>query len=352
MFLLFAYLFLAIGVSFVCSALEASLLSITPSYIESLKQAGKTYGTELEKLKSNVDRPLAAILSYNTIAHTVGAAGVGAQATKLFGEAYFGVISAVLTLAILVLSEIFPKSLGATYWKQLAPFIGKMLNFMILSIYPLVKMSEWMTRFFKNEEENKTTREEVAALANMATRDGVFEENESKIIYNLIRFRSIFVYHVMTPRTVTVALEENTSLKDFLLDTSIKKFSRIPIYEERIDQVTGYILKYDVLEKLAQDQFGYVLKDLKRKILVVQTDDPIPEVLEILMQAREHLAMVTDEYGGLAGIVTMEDILETLLGLEIQDETDGVSDMQELARNQWKERALKMGLFPPGENID
>jgi CBS domain containing-hemolysin-like protein len=352
MFLLFFYLFLAIGVSFVCSALEASLLSITPSYIESLKQAGKRYGQQLAHLKSNVDRPLAAILSYNTIAHTVGAAGVGAQATKVFGEAYFGIISALLTLAILVFSEIFPKSLGATYWKQLAPVMGKVLNFMILSIYPLVKVSEWMTQFFKSRDENKTTREEVAALANMATRDGVFEENESKIIYNLIRFRSILVHHVMTPRTVTVALEENTSVKDFLLDSSIKKFSRIPIYDAHIDQVTGYILKYDVLEKLAQDQFGYVLKDLKRTILVVRADDPIPEVLEILMQAREHLAMVTDEYGGLAGIVTMEDILETLLGLEIQDETDGVSDMQELARNQWKERALKMGLFPPGENID
>jgi len=352
MTLLFLYLFLALGVSFVCSALEAALLSITPSYIESLKQKGKAYGKVLEKLKLNVDRPLAAILSYNTIAHTVGAAGVGAQAVKIFGEAYFGIISALLTLAILVLSEIFPKSLGATYWKQMAPIMGKVLNFMILSIYPLVKVSEWMTRFFKNQEGNKTSREEVTALTNMATREGVLEENESKIIYNLIRFQSILVYHVMTPRTVTVALEENTSLKDFLLDTSIKKFSRIPIYEERIDQVTGYILKYDVLERLAQDQFGYVLKDLKRNIMVVEVDDPIPEVLEKLMQTREHLAMVTDEYGGLAGIVTMEDILETLLGLEIQDETDGVRDMQELARSQWKERALKMGLFPPGENID
>ena len=255
MTLLFLYLFLALGVSFVCSALEAALLSITPSYIESLKQKGKAYGKVLEKLKLNVDRPLAAILSYNTIAHTVGAAGVGAQAVKIFGEAYFGIISALLTLAILVLSEIFPKSLGATYWKQMAPIMGKVLNFMILSIYPLVKVSEWMTRFFKNQEGNKTSREEVTALTNMATREGVLEENESKIIYNLIRFQSILVYHVMTPRTVTVALEENTSLKDFLLDTSIKKFSRIPIYEERIDQVTGYILKYDVLDRLAKDQF-------------------------------------------------------------------------------------------------
>ncbi|SHM30656.1 Hemolysin, contains CBS domains [Cyclobacterium lianum] len=352
MILLFFYLFLAIGVSFVCSALEAALLSITPSYIESLKQKGKSYGNTLEKLKSNVDRPLAAILSYNTIAHTVGAAGVGAQATKIFGEAYFGLISALLTLAILVFSEIFPKSLGATYWKQMAPIMGKILNFMILSIYPLVKVSEWMTRFFKDQGAKQTSREEVAALTNMATREGVLEENESKIIYNLIRFQSILVYHVMTPRTVTVALEENMGLKEFLLHPGIKKFSRIPIYEESIDQVTGYILKYDVLEKLAQDQFGYVLKDLKRNIIVVAVEDPIPEVLEKLMQAREHLAMVTDEYGGLAGIVTMEDILETLLGLEIQDETDGVKDMQELARMKWKKRAMKMGLFPPGENID
>lgn len=352
MILLFFYLFLAIGVSFVCSALEASLLSITPSYIESLEQSGKKYADNLRKLKQNVDRPLAAILSYNTIAHTVGAAGVGAQATVIFGEAYFGLISAILTLAILILSEIFPKSLGATYWKQMAPFLGKILNFMILSIYPLVKVSEWLTRFFKKNSENTTSREEVAAITNMATRQGVLEESESKIIYNLIRFKSIYVHNVMTPRTVTVALDEDTGLKDFLLNKEIKKFSRIPIYEDSIDQVTGYILKYDVLEKLAQDQFGYALKDLKRKILVVHSSDPIPEVLEKLMQAREHLAMVADEYGGLAGIVTMEDILETLLGLEIQDETDRVEDMQELARDKWRERAKKMGLFPRGENID
>ncbi|WP_143960631.1 CNNM domain-containing protein [Litoribacter populi] len=353
MTLLLFYLFLALGISFVCSLLEASLLSISSSFIETQIQAGKKYAYQLKVLKEDIDRPLAAILSFNTIAHTVGAAGVGAQAVKVFGNEYFGIISAILTFLILVLSEIFPKSLGAGYWRQLAPFIGTMLNGMIWILYPVVIMSEKLTKIFKGNNGQTTSREEVAALTHIATQEGWFAESESKIIHNLVRFRTIQVNHVMTPRTVTLALDEELKLKEFFTRKEVRAFSRIPVYNGSIDNITGYILKYDALEKLAHDEFDVKLKQLKRPITVVQNTDPIPNILELLLGKREHIAMVVDEYGGMNGIVTMEDILETLLGLEIQDESDATQDMQDLARTQWKSRAAKMGIIiPPSENED
>lgn len=354
MTLLIIYLLLAVGVSFLCSTLEAALLSITPSYLHTQDEKGKSYAASLINLKVNIDRPLSAILSFNTIAHTVGAAGVGAQAIQVFGSQYFGWISAGLTIAILVFSEIIPKSIGANYWKQLAPYIGSVLNAMIFILYPLVIISEFITNIFKGSGENTVSREEVAALTNIATKEGVFEEGESKIINNLIRFKSIKVVNVMTPRIVTTILEENETLESFFNNKELHRFSRIPIYKGNIDHITGYILKYDVLEKLADDQFDLTLGSLRRDISMVFEQDPIPKVLEMLMDKREHLALVVDKYGGMAGIVTLEDILETLLGLEIQDEMDSEADMQQLARKQWVERAKKMGIIFPeqGENID
>lgn len=354
MTLLLLYLFLALGVSFLCSTLEAALLSITPSYLHTQEEEGKPFAKSLIKLKQNIDKPLSAILSFNTIAHTVGAAGVGAQAIKVFGSYYFGWISAGLTIAILVFSEIIPKSIGANYWKQLAPYIGGVLNAMIFILYPFVIISEYITKAFKGNGENTVSREEVAALTNIATKEGVFEEGESKIINNLIRFKSILVGHVMTPRTVATVLEEKETLESFFANKESHKFSRIPIYKGSIDNITGYILKYDVLEKLAEDQFDLTLGNLRRDISVVYEHDAIPKVLEMLMGKREHVALVVDKYGGMAGIVTLEDILETLLGLEIQDEMDSEEDMQQLARKQWVDRAKKMGIIFPesGENID
>ncbi|MBD8489654.1 HlyC/CorC family transporter [Echinicola sp. CAU 1574] len=354
MTLLILYLFLAIGISFLCSALEAALLSITPSYIASQQEKGKDYARKLMKLKENINQPLAAILSFNTIAHTVGAAGVGAQAVEVFGQQYFGWISAGLTIAILIFSEIIPKSIGANYWKQLAPYIGGILKVMIYGLYPLVKISEFLTRFFKTEEHHTMSREELSAMASIATKEGVFQEGESKIIHNLIRFRSILVASVMTPRTVTVALEQEETVKDFYAKKESRRFSRFPIYDGTIDNINGYIIKHDVLAELAEDHFEMKLKELKREIMVVYEHYPIPSVLEMMLNKREHIALVVDKYGGMSGIVTLEDILETLLGMEIQDESDEEKDMQLLARNQWEARAKKMGLIfdKPSENID
>ncbi|WP_200975539.1 hemolysin family protein [Echinicola sp. 20G] len=354
MTLLILYLFLAIGISFLCSALEAALLSITPSYIASQQEKGKAYARQLMKLKENINQPLAAILSFNTIAHTVGAAGVGAQAVEVFGQQYFGWISAGLTIAILIFSEIIPKSIGANYWKQLAPYIGGILKVMIYGLYPLVKISEFLTRFFKTEEQHTMSREELSAMASIATKEGVFQEGESKIIQNLIRFRSILVASVMTPRTVTVALEQEETVKDFYTKKESRRFSRFPIFDGTIDNINGYIMKHDVLAELAEDHFDMKLKALKREIMVVYEHYPIPSVLEMMLNKREHIALVVDKYGGMSGIVTLEDILETLLGMEIQDESDEEKDMQLLARNQWEARAKKMGLIfdKPSENID
>src|SRR5690554_5407795 len=351
MTLLILYFSLAISISFLCSLLEAALLSVTPSYLLSEEEKGNDYATTVKALKANVDKPLSAILSFNTIAHTVGAAGVGAQAVAIWGEAYFGVISAVLTVAILVFSEIIPKSLGANYWKQIVPWMGIVLNIMIYVLYPLVIFSQFLTQAFSKGDGQTTSREEVAALTNLGVQEGIFEESESKIIHNLIRFKSIKVTSVMTPRTVVLAIEENQTLRELFDIKKTMRFSRIPVYKDTIDNIRGYVLKYDILDKLASDEFEHTIKELTREMTVIFEHYSIPVVLEIMMSKREHIALVVDEYGGMAGIVTLEDILETLLGLEIQDESDSEADMQQLARNQWTARAKKLGLIlNPEEN--
>ena len=345
MTLLIVYFSLAIAISFLCSLLEAALLTVTPSYILSEEDKGKAYAVRLRKLKSNIDEPLAAILSLNTIAHTIGAAGVGAQAVAVFGEEYFGWISAVLTVAILIFSEVIPKSMGARYWRQITPYMGGILDVMIYMLYPLVKFSVYITKAFSKSDNQTTSREEVAARTSLAAKEGVFAENESKIIHNLIRFKSIKVSSVMTPRTVVLAVEENKTLRELFEIKKTMRFSRIPVFRETIDNIRGYVLKYDILEKLASDEFDHSIKELTREITVIFEHYTIPAVLEILMSKREQIALVVDEYGGMAGIGTLEDILETLLGLEIQDESDRDVDMQQLARKQWTERAKKLGLI-------
>lgn len=352
MTLLIVYFSLAIAVSFLCSLMEAALLTVSPSYILSEEEKGKSYAPKLKELKANIDKPLSAILSFNTIAHTVGAAGVGAQAVAIWGDEYFGVISAVLTIAILVLSEIIPKSVGANYWRQVVPWMGPVLNGMIYILYPLVIFSQFITKAFSNGDGQTTSREEVAALTNLGVQEGIFEESESKIIHNLIRFKSIRVSNVMTPRTVVLAIEEGQTLNELFDIKRTMRFSRIPVYKESIDNIRGYVLKFDILDKLANDEFDHTIKELTREMTVVFEHYSIPVVLEILMDKREHIALVVDEYGGMAGIVTMEDILETLLGLEIQDESDSEADMQQLARKQWTARAKKLGLIIPPEGED
>lgn len=345
MTLLFVYLFLALGVSFLCSILEAVLLSVNQSYIAVLENQGRRSAKLLRKLKDDIDRPLSAILSLNTIAHTVGAAGVGAQAQIVFGYSYVGITSAILTLLILFLSEIIPKTLGATYWKVLAPSAARTLRWMIWFLYPFVVLSMTITRLLSDEKERPTfSREEFSAMADRGVEEGIFEKEESDILKNLVRFNSLRIKDIMTPRVVVVSFHEDTTVAEVFERYEELRFSRLPVYGEKEDDITGYILKNDLLIQLAQDQSSSTLKELKRDILILPELISLQSLFEQLLENQEHIAVAVDEYGGFSGIVTMEDVVETLLGMEIVDEVDAIEDMQKQARENWRKRAKKLGI--------
>jgi CBS domain containing-hemolysin-like protein len=302
-------------------------------------------GERLHQMKEDIDRPLSAILSLNTIAHTVGAAGAGAQAAVVFGEAYTGVIAGILTLLILVLSEIIPKTLGAVYWRTIAPTVVRLLVPTIILMWPLVKLSQGLTYLLsQDQDEAAFSREEFTAMAELGEEEGVFEEKESRILRNLFRFNSLRVKDVMTPRTVVFDLPEHRTIGDIVEEHDEFRFSRIPVYDNNPDDVTGYVLKDEMLLRAAQEEHDVMLEEIAREILVVRETLPLPDLLERLLDRLEHIALVVDEYGGVAGVVTMEDVVETLLGLEIVDEADSVEDMQALARQQWFKRARELGM--------
>lgn len=352
MTLLFLYLFLALAVSFLCSILEAVLLSVNQSYIAVLEKEGRPSAKLLRKLKDDIDRPLSAILSLNTIAHTVGAAGVGAQAQIVFGYAYVGITSAILTLLILFLSEIIPKTLGATYWKTLAPVAARMLRWMILILYPFVVLSMMITRLLSDDKERPTfSREEFSAMADRGVEEGIFEKEESNILKNLVRFNSLRIKDIMTPRVVVESFHEDTTVSDVFDQYDELRFSRLPVYGEKEDDITGYVLKNDLLIKLAQDQHAVPLKELKRDILILPETISLQSLFEQLLENQEHIAVAVDEYGGFSGIVTMEDVVETLLGMEIVDEVDAIEDMQKQARKNWRQRARKLGIVEEENNL-
>lgn len=339
---LFAYLFLALFISFLCSIMEAVLLSTPQSFLIVKHQNGNVWAKTFMDLKSNIDKPLSAILSLNTVAHTVGAAGVGAQAVKVFGEASFGIVSAVLTILILVLTEIIPKTIGAQYWRKLTRIATAVIKAMIFITYPLVLISAVITKAIsKNKQEQTTSREEIAALASIGTDEGVFSEKEHKIIQNLLKLKNVKVSEIMTPRVVVAVASEELLLEQFLKNKDYLKFSRIPVFSENEENITGYVFRQTVFEKLAEDRYELKLKDIKRDIVVVPNAIVLFNLWEKLLEKKEHIALIVDEYGGLDGIVTMEDIIETLLGLEIVDEKDTITDMQKHARDRWKERQMK-----------
>jgi CBS domain containing-hemolysin-like protein len=353
MVLLFAYLLLALIVSFICSVTEAALLSTPVSYLTVKANEGHKYAARMLQLKSHIDRPLSAILSLNTIAHTVGAAGVGAQANIVFGEAYFGIVSAILTMLILVLTEIIPKTIGAKYWKSLVPVSSFTIRIMITVAYPLVLLSSVITRLIaKGKVDYSTSREEIAALAHQGTMEGIFGEKENKIIQNLIRLRTVKVSEVMTPRVVVTTADQDMALQDFLKVKDYMKYSRIPVYKGNDDHITGYVFRHKVFEILAENKKNYKLSDIKRDITIVPNTQPLLNVWENLLDKKEHIALVVDEYGGMDGIITMEDIIESLLGFEIIDEKDTVADMQQFARERWKMRQDKYRFINELQNIN
>lgn len=345
MTLLIVYLSLAIGISFLCSILEAVLLSVSQSYIAMMESEERPSGALLRRLKDDIDRPLSAILSLNTIAHTVGAAGVGAQAQLVFGSGYVGITSAILTLLILFVSEIIPKTLGATYWKRLAPVAARILRWMIILLYPFVVLSMLITRLLSDSREGPTfSREEFSAMAERGAEEGIFEKEESNILKNLVRFSSLRVKDIMTPRVVVVMFDETTTVGQVFEQHDELRFSRLPVYGEKEDDVTGYVLHNDMLIKLSQGHPNTTLDEIKRDILILPETISLQNLFEKLLENQEHIAVAVDEYGGFSGIVTMEDVVETLLGMEIVDEVDAIEDMQKLARKNWRRRASSLGI--------
>lgn len=347
MLLLIIYLLLALVVSFLCSVMESALLSTPNTFLLARQDEDAGWIKVFIAHKTDIDRPLSAILSLNTVAHTIGAAGVGAQATLVFGEAYFGVISVVLTLLILIVSEIIPKTIGARYWRTLARTTAYTIQGMIWVTYPLVWVSGLITKAFSDQGTGaSTSREEIAALTKIGAAEGVFNKNENLIIQNVLMLRNVKVSEVMTPRIVVALADETMNVRTFLADKRFLNFSRIPLFSNHMENISGYVLRQDAFERLAnEDGDDLILSDLKREIVVVPDIKPLFSVWQQLLERKEHIASIVDEYGGFSGIVTMEDIIETILGLEIIDEKDSEADMQEYARKRWKMKQTKYSIY-------
>ena len=353
--LLIFFFVLSIAFSFLCSILEAVILSVTPSYVNRQVQEGTATGMLLKKYQQDIDRPLSAILTLNTIAHTVGAIGVGAQAGQLFGESEISlgftsismetVIAAVMTLAILVLSEIIPKTIGANNWRTLAPFTVRALRVMVILLKPFVWLSQNITKRLKKEKGRSVlSRADLTAMAQASEESGAIDKDESKIIKNLLRLQKLTVRDVMTPRAVMVMADADQTLEEYYDQYKPMQFSRIPVFENSQDQIIGLVLKDELLRALAEDQHNLTLRKIRRDIQSVTDNVILPNLLDKMVANREHIAVVHDEYGTVVGLVTLEDVLETLLGMEIMDETDTVEDMQRHARQQWEKRAKEQGL--------
>ena len=341
MVMIFIYLLGALGVSFLCSVLEAVLLSTPMSFITAKEQEGRKAASVFKELKNNVDRPVGAILSLNTIAHTIGSAGVGAEVTRIWGDQWFGIASVILTLLILIFSEIIPKTIGASYWRSLAMPSAGVIKVLIYITYPFVILSELITKLFSSKEQKNNavtvSREEVSAMVDMGTDEGVFKESESRIIKSCLRLSNVKAKEIMTPKIVLEMADESMTLKEFY-DANDWRFSRIPVYNDDKDNVTGYVLKDIVLEELSEDQFDIKLSEMKRHILSFSEDESVFTIWEKMLGTREHISIIVDEFGGLRGVVTMEDVIETMIGVEIVDEQDTATDMQELAREVYQQR--------------
>jgi len=353
MTLLIVYAVFSIFFSFLCSILEAALLSFTPTYLKLKTQEGKGYAQTLTGFKKDIDKPLIAILTLNTIAHTVGAILVGVQAESLaydveiLGVNIVGIVSALMTLLILVVSEIIPKTIGATHWKKLGGFTAFFLNVIIfpLKYTGILWLLTLTTRLIgKSAHVGTMSREEFIVITDTAEQEGVFEENESAVIKNLLVFKFVMAKNVMTPFSVVVAEDESVTLSQFHDTNKNLRFSRIPVYKDKSHNITGFVLRDDILEEIVEERGNKMLRDVKRDITMIQSETPIPHLFDTFIKQRAHIALVVDEFGNTIGVVTMEDIIETLLGLEIMDESDAIEDMQEQARKNWERRAKRMGI--------
>ena len=336
--LLLIFLFGAMAISFLCSLLESTLLSTPISYLSMKEEEGDRNAILFSKLKDNPDRPLTAILSLNTIANTVGAAGVGQQASILFGSDWFGVVSAGMTLLILIFSEIIPKTIGTYHWKNLL-WLSRIMKGLMVLLYPIVWLVEKIRKPIAGDEpDTGISREEVSAMANMGEEEGVIDNSENKVIQNIIKLDDIKAYDVMTPRVVAAIAPEYMTLKQFYKQEELSHNSRIPVYADSPEFITGYIMRYDVLENLAEDKFDTRLRSIKRKIAAFHEETSVSDIWESLLKTKDQIALIIDDYGCFQGIITLEDIIETILGMEIIDENDTITDMQQYAKERWLKR--------------
>lgn len=337
MTLLLTYLLVALFVSFVCSVLEAVLLSSTSSYIESLSKKGNSNAIEiLKELKSNIDKPIASILILNTFAHTMGAAGVGAQAQILFGQEMETLIAVLLTLAILYFSEIMPKTIGAVYWKKLLIPSAYLISFFIKITFPLVWISMFITNAIskRKTKESNYSRDEILAAVTMGEKEGSILSKESVLIENLFKLKNIKTKDIMTPRSVVFALKSTVSVEEAIEDDRMYVHSRIPIYNDTIDDIIGVVFNQIILEESVEERDNTLLKDIMVPVHKISENVPVSALIDQFVNRKTHLFIVEDNYGQTSGVVTLEDAIETLLGVEIVDEMDEVEDMQVLAKNR------------------
>jgi len=331
------YVVLALGISFLCSVLEAILLSTSVSHVATGVENGKRSAKLMQKHKTEVERPISAILTLNTVAHTVGAAGAGAQAVGIFGEAWFGVISAVLTILILVFSEIIPKTIGATYWKQLNAFAAYSIEWLVLGLFPAVWLLEKTTQLLKSDEAVPTvSRLEIEAMARIGASEGALVEREDRILRNLFHLEKVQVETVMTPRTVVLAFQQDKTVREILAEHSTIPYSRLPLYNESMDDCDGFVLRNELYKTYAMRNPDTPLNELKRPITAVPETNSIASVFDSFINKQNHILLVIDEYGGTAGVLTMEDAIETLLGIEITDESDVVADLRKMAEQRFQ----------------
>jgi len=345
MSLLFLYVLVAIVFSFLCSILEAVLLSVNSAYIAVLVEKGNSAGKLLKLWKRDIDKPLVAILTLNTIAHTIGAASAGAQASVVFGSVYVGVFSAVLTLLILIFSEIIPKMLGARYWRQLAPLTAHVLRYLVVGLHPFIVLANFITHRLKSDKTlTGFSREEFAAMAELSSEEGQLDAQESYFLKNLLRLRKMKVQDAMTPRIVIFSLATSLRVEEYYHKHDQVPFSRIPVYKDDPENILGYVIHSDLLLAQARGNGDNSLENYVRPMLTVLESTSMQNLLNQLLKDRTHIVLVVNEYGSVQGIITLEDVIETVLGLEIVDEKDQTIDMQVEARRLWKKRAKEKGI--------
>ncbi len=333
------YFLLALVISFLCSLIESVILSVSFNHISIMKKNGSKAAKILEKQKININRPLAAILTLNTIAHTVGAAGVGAETLKVYGDAWVAIASVILTLSILIFSEIIPKTLGAVYFKKLAGFTAYTVRVLTFLTFPFVYLSEGFSKLFKsNGDHIAVTREEMIAMAERGEDEGTLKEQESDIIENLLHLKDVSAETVLTPRSVVFALEKEKTVKEVVENHTPIAFSRIPIYENNLDNIIGFVHRYDLVQKQADDDFNIRMEEIMEPISTILETTPVATVLDEFVKSHQQIFMVEDKFGTVVGIITLEDAIETLLGVEIVDEHDSVIDMRKLAIERREKR--------------